>query len=60
MDKTLHIRGARIGFRIWDVGGMFAFSVKFWRNGLIKALTSILIIKLIIVSCKVFPHIIIN
>lgn len=24
MDKTLQIRGARIAFRIWDVGGMFA------------------------------------
>lgn len=22
MDKVLHVQGARIAFRIWDVGGM--------------------------------------
>ena len=29
MDKTLQIRGARIAFRIWDVGGTDSINFKF-------------------------------
>lgn len=29
MDKTLAIKGAKIAFTIWDVGGMFHFIILF-------------------------------